>query len=150
FRLDGPGMTGDTFEANNTMATAYRAPSTGWYFTGMSIHTRTDVDWYRIDLPRAGTSASYVQITFTNALGNLALALYNAAGKQLAGSAGTSDRERISLASLPAGTYYAKVYGAGGAMNANYRFDYQAPAAPAITVPGQPPALLSEVPPTQV
>ncbi len=77
-------------------------------------------DYFRFRLSAAGASTSYVFIDFSNAQGNLNLALHNVSGTLLRTSLGTVDDERISLNGLVAGTYYVRVYGYMGARNPSY------------------------------
>ena len=68
-----------------------------------------------------------VRIDFQQAQGDLSLDLYDTAGTRIGRSAGSLDGEEISLAGLSAGVYYARVYGANGAVNAHYDLDLLLP-----------------------
>jgi hypothetical protein len=92
--------------------------------TGMAIAGLTmedAADWYRFNMDSEGTAGDLVRIDFSNALGNLDLAVYKLDGTTLVGSsAGVGNSEVVSLSGMPAGSYYVKVTGYQGATNPNY------------------------------
>ncbi|MFI5381185.1 MAG: clostripain-related cysteine peptidase [Tepidisphaerales bacterium] len=119
----------DAYEPNDTLNTAtdlgaLSGPSS---LPNLSIHSTTDVDYYKLTLGAAGTAANYVQIDFSDAAGDLDMQLLDSQGNVLATSNGTSDSERVSL-NLPAGTYYVGVYGYNGATN-TYAMTINAPVS---------------------
>jgi hypothetical protein len=132
------GLTADRFETNNTRATAtnFGRLNGVQQWTGLSIHTTTDVDFYRFELTERGTSANSVRIDFTHASGNLTLRLLDAQGRVLRTSATTNNFETVSLNGYAAGTYYVQVVGVNGARN-SYSMTIAAPGA---AVPSPPPA----------
>ncbi|MFO0806899.1 MAG: pre-peptidase C-terminal domain-containing protein [Gemmataceae bacterium] len=133
FVVQGPSFSGGDFlESNDTAGTAFATRNIvgGFNMNGMSIHSSTDVDWYRMQLLDTGTSASVAQINFTHANGDLDMTVYRADGTTVVGSStGTSNSESVSLNGQPAGTYYVKVYGFNGATN-SYSMTFNGPAAP--------------------
>ncbi|WP_084613232.1 clostripain-related cysteine peptidase [Planktothrix rubescens] len=109
--------------------------------TNLSIHEKTDTDWFKFELPAAGQrlAGSSLGISLQNSQGDLDLKLYNANGGQIASSGTSNDTESINLDSLDGGTYYAEVYGWEGDLkgtNPNYSLTLNAP--PKTTTPGQP------------
>jgi hypothetical protein len=61
-----------------------------------------------------------VGINFLHNQGDLDIVLYDKDGNFINSSQGVSDREKISLAGLDAGTYFLQVYGYSGETNPNY------------------------------
>jgi hypothetical protein len=122
--IDGPAITttptDDAYENNDTLATAYNLGALSAARTVSSLVMADAADWFRFTTSATGTASSTVSIAFTNAPGNLQLALYNSAGTLISTSAGTGNSETLSLNGLAAGTYYVDVYGASGATNPNY------------------------------
>jgi hypothetical protein len=112
--------TDDAYEENDTRLTAYNfgQPGGPLVVNGLQFHDAND--YYRFSQVGPGTSADYVRIDFQNAQGNLNLSLLDSGGTLLAYSNSANNFEQLSLAGRPAGTYYVRVYGAGGAINPNY------------------------------
>lgn len=124
----------DATAPNDTLATVYNfavQPTGVNYADNLSVHTSTDVDWFKFTTANAFTAASYVKIDFTHAQGDRDVALYNSGGSLLGVSNGVLDGERISLAGRPAGTYYVQVYGYAGDTNPSYALTITAPAGTA-------------------
>ena len=109
--------------------------------TNLSIHEKTDTDWFKFELPAKGDrlegSSSSLGISLQNSQGDLDLKLYNANGGEITSSGTSSNTETINLDSLAGGTYYAEVYGWAGdpkGTNPNYSLTLNAPTA--TTIPG--------------
>ncbi|MFM6012551.1 MAG: pre-peptidase C-terminal domain-containing protein, partial [Dolichospermum sp.] len=120
----------DASTPNNTQVTAYNLRTIDGIVTqeDLSIHTSTDVDWFKFNLTTAPVLGQSVRINFENAVGNLALQLIGADGQTY--NANTSSNfEEISLAGKGIGTYYVRVSGVGGATNPNYSLVIDGPAA---------------------
>ncbi|MCK4283882.1 MAG: VCBS repeat-containing protein, partial [Candidatus Brocadiae bacterium] len=104
-------VVGDIYEPNDSdllatdlgTALAWR----GWYDLALP---QADEDWFEFDLLAGGVN-DFVRIEFVDASGNLDLELYDSTVALVASSTSTSDNEQISLDTLAAGTYYARVYG---------------------------------------
>ncbi len=77
-------------------------------------------DYFRITLPGTGTTGSESHIDFNSADGDIDLSLLDAKGREISTSDGTTDRETISFANLPRGTYYLDVHGYSGAYSPSY------------------------------
>ena len=107
---------------------------------GLTIHASGNEDFFRFYLPATGANGDEVRIDFPNSLGNLELALLNAAGSVLAVSSTTSSFEKISLNGRPAGWYYVRVYGIPGATSPGYALSINPSqnGTPAITVVNPP------------
>jgi|GEM_PF-3069408 len=101
----------DPDEDNDTFDTAFNLGSfTGTQTrSGRTIDSADDVDWYRFTTQRTGTSSQKVRIDFTNAEGDLALALYGSDGALIQQVDTTGNAEEIKLTGLLQGTYYLKV-----------------------------------------
>src|SRR5262249_27022885 len=95
-----------------------------------SIDDPADVDWFKIQTVAASTADDFFQVDLDNAAGNLDLELYDSQARLLASSTGAHDLERVSLASLPAGNYYARVFGQNGATNPHYDIQFNLPGDP--------------------
>ena len=102
----------------------------GW--TNLSIDAAHNSDWFQFTTTGEGRDGDFVGIVFDHNLGDLDLALYrnSGTGTPILTSEGTGDRELISLAGQPAGTYYVRVYGYGGDTNPLYSLGINAPAMP--------------------
>ncbi len=118
----------DRFEENESFVTATELGSAigSTFLDNLSMHSSTDQDFYRFQTYATGTASDFVRIDFTHSVGDLDLALYDASGNSLRGSAGTTNREEISLSGLPAGIYFVQVIGFGGARG-NYSFAMNTP-----------------------
>jgi len=120
----------DPLEPNDTLATArdlgtlrgMQAP-----IPNLSIHSNTDLDFYKFTTTGAGAAGHFVQIDFQHRSGDIDMQLLNSSGTQVGISNGTSDREMISLAGMAAGTYYIRVFGYNGALNPSYSLTISAP-----------------------
>ncbi|MFO0875887.1 MAG: SdrD B-like domain-containing protein [Gemmataceae bacterium] len=115
-------LTPDAREPNDDAgaATDLGTPTEAVRLTNLTIHTAIDADWFRFTTLAAGTASSFVRIDFRNAQGDLDLELRDANGVLLRQSSGAADAELISLAGLPAGTYFACVVGHNGALSPAY------------------------------
>ncbi len=124
------GLLPDRFESNDSLATAYNFRQLTQSLTeaNLTIHSSIDQDWFAFTTTATGQAGHNVQIQFQHAQGDLDLFLWNAQqAKPIASSQGTSDGEQVSLAGLPAGTYYAQVVGYGGATSPGYTLTIEPP-----------------------
>ncbi|WP_035367395.1 pre-peptidase C-terminal domain-containing protein, partial [Dolichospermum circinale] len=114
--------SGDSAESNNTQAQATDLGTLTSAFNrgNLSIHTTSDVDWFKFTLATAGNETNSVGIDFTHIQGDLDIGLYDSNGNFLNSSTGVDNQETISLKGLTAGSYYLQVYGYNGAVNADY------------------------------
>lgn len=126
-------MTADRYENNDTAATAtdLRTVSGNLVEQGLTLEAG-DPDWYRFTLASTGRTGDTAAISFSHALGDIDMALYDAGGtRQLAASNGVGNTETIGLAGLGAGNYLLRVYGYQGASNPSYTLSLNAVPAQA-------------------
>ncbi|MDD3590499.1 MAG: Ig-like domain-containing protein, partial [Thermoguttaceae bacterium] len=92
-----------------------------------------DEDWFRFDLTSERSDASQITLHYGADGDALALELQDAAGETLRyGTLAENDPTvSVSLATLPAGTYYLRVYGANSASNPEYDLTFE-PGAPVL------------------
>jgi hypothetical protein len=117
----------DVSENNDTLRTAIDLGRLNGSVTVGALSLIDANDWFRFTTRATGKAGDNVTIKFSNAAGNLNLELYSLSGQRLRSSSTTNDVERISLSGLPAGTYYVRVFGAGGATNPSYMLTINAP-----------------------
>lgn len=122
--IDGTGSvttpTDDSYENNDTFSTASNLGTLTASITFNNLVMADGNDWYRFTLSSAGTTSSSVTISSTSTQGDLDLELYNSAGTRISVSEGSTNNESLSLNSLAAGTYFARVFGYQGANTPNY------------------------------
>ncbi|MCO6455657.1 MAG: pre-peptidase C-terminal domain-containing protein [Pirellulaceae bacterium] len=85
-------------------------------------------DYFRFETTSTGTRGDYVRIEFAQAQGNLNLDLLDAGGRLLRRGQRLGGSEHVTLHGLPAGSYYARVYGYNGAHNPQYSLRIQTAA----------------------
>lgn len=104
-------------------------------FTGLTIGTSSDVDWFHFETVNTGSTTDSVQIAFDPTGGDLTLQLYSASGALLqtstANNTDTTAIEQVSLNTLLAGQYFLKVDGLSGGLNA-YNLTINAPQSDSI------------------
>ncbi|MCH2131436.1 MAG: clostripain-related cysteine peptidase, partial [Pirellulaceae bacterium] len=116
--LAGDWAEENTGQGNETQSNAFLIGAAGELnWSELSIHSSSDVDWYRFWLQDTGDQNSKAGINFSHALGDLNIELYDDFGNYLASSMSDTDNEEISLNGLPFGYYYLKVSGFWGAQN---------------------------------
>ena len=98
--------------------------------SSLSIHSGTDVDFFKFTTVATGTAANDIRMNLNNANGNLDMELLRSDGTTvISRAATTSNIETLSLNGLAAGTYYVRVYGVSGARNL-YNLEFNAPTPP--------------------
>jgi hypothetical protein len=109
-----PNACTDSYEANNTQATA---PIININNTvGAQIASTTDVDFYKFVLTGASTSMDF---SLSNLPADFDIQLLDAAGVLLQQSTnGGTTNEVFTRAAMPAGTYYLRVWGWNSAFSA--------------------------------
>jgi len=93
----------DNYEQNDTRATA-SAVGPGFDQSGLMS---CDDDWYAFALN--AKAPVHVDAFFTDASGDIDIALFDSGGTLLATSASTTDNESLSHTATEAGTYYVRV-----------------------------------------
>ncbi len=121
----------DAYEKNDTLATASDLRTIEGVRTvdNLSIHAAGDLDWFAFSTNSVATTDNFASIQFVNALGDLDLTLWDAAGNLLASSQSAADEERISLAGYSAGRYFLRLAGGSSlAVNPDYKLTIKAPS----------------------
>ncbi len=119
----------DSSSPNDTSATASNLGSISgiYHRSALSLHSSTDLDWFKFNISQIGTLNNYIGITFDGNKGNLGIALYDAQGNFLGYSDNTyGNSESLSLSGKPKGDYYAVVYSYWGSI-ADYSLTINAP-----------------------
>lgn len=107
----------DGFEVNNTSPNASEVADATDY-CDLSVCSG-DVDWFEFSVQSAFTAT----ITFKQGQGDLDLEIYNAQTiNYVTGSYSANDDESVMLSGLPAGDYWARVYGKSMSTNPDYCF----------------------------
>ncbi|MCF6137488.1 M4 family metallopeptidase [Pseudalkalibacillus berkeleyi] len=107
----GGTSSGDTYEANDTLATAHGPIASGTTYNSY-IWSSSDVDYFKFDAVDSGN----ISVSLSNLPGDYDVYLYNSAGSLLAQSEnGGTTSESISYSATGAGTFYVKVVGYNGA-----------------------------------
>ncbi len=109
----GGSVPDDAYEEND--AFGYAATLTVGTYLNL---TCADDDWYRIYV-NAGQNVT-ANISFTNALGDLDMKLFNSSGTQLNISYSINDWERVSYAVPISGYYYVQIYRYSGTGSNDY------------------------------
>ena len=125
----------DRSGGNDSINNAVRLGSGGTQ-TDLTIHDRSDIDYFRLDLSATGTDRNYVKMLFDASLGDLELELYAADGTRLSGSRAISGGRQIDLAGLASGTYYIKISGIHHAVSQySLTWDGETYQSPDVTAP---------------
>ena len=124
---DGLTYAADEKEQNDTMETATVISGSGKdVVRALTIHSGTDVDYFKFTLESPGRKSSYIGIDFKQWAGDLDISLYNDNGVLIDYARSVTDNERLSLSGFAAGTYYLKVSGYNGNLN-EYKLVYDLP-----------------------
>ncbi|MFV2065778.1 MAG: hypothetical protein ACC645_02270 [Pirellulales bacterium] len=94
-----------------------------WRNPNLSIHESDDEDWFQFWVLGELTADHYARIKFEHDLGNLDLELYDSQRKLLSAARGVDDEEFISLAGLPPGPYYLRIFDAYEETNPRYELE---------------------------
>jgi len=106
----------DSFEPNDTVPQA----STLAAGTQSAKICPGDSDWFKVAVNSGDTLT--VDLTFTNASGNIDLKLYDGSGQSLLGSSlGTTDNEHLSYVATASGNLLLQVLGVGGTVTNTYQ-----------------------------
>jgi len=123
----------DAYEPNGTMPVVEGRPTGGVnspnlgtinapkVINDLSIHSTSDVDFFRFRLNTTGTVGNNVRIEpGVSASSDIDLELYNAQGQHIGESISSTNTEQISLNGRPAGIYFVRVFSYSGTLP-NYR-----------------------------
>ena len=120
------GITPDTLEDNDTMATVRSLSAVSQTFQNLSIDASGDDDFYKI-VPTVTGSHSF-SLAFVHASGDIDMEVLNSTGTRLGRSESTTNSEQLSLTLTAGQTYYVRVYGYHGAVNPNYSMTIGVPS----------------------
>ena len=131
-RVNAPTLLGpDALESNNTSATASVIRDLNSTTPNLNI-TAGDQDWFKFTTLGVGAPQNQILINYNSAPGELKLELYNSTNTSTPITTSTQNGtgiESVSLNTLAAGTYYARVSGVTDAItNPNYSLTINAPA----------------------
>jgi hypothetical protein len=124
-------MAADYLEPNNSLAAATSVvyPQS---VNMVTIHSSTDVDYYRFAVPPGNSISGPITMDITGG-GDLDMELLNSSGSVISSSRGTTSSEVINVSQLPApgigNYYYLKVYGYAGATS-SYRLYFDLRLSP--------------------
>ena len=106
-----PTKAGDRYEPDNSKSAAKVIRNGKTQIR--CIHAAGNADWVKFTV--GGGGALNLKLETVGASGNTEMWLYNASGRQIAydDDSGSGSFSRIRVASLPPGTYYAKIRGYG-------------------------------------
>ena len=104
----------DAYEPNDSLGAAYDFASgeQTWLSSVAGAGIQLGDDWYRIFLSEA-QNRLIVNLTFSDADGNIDLRVYNSGGSLVASAASTNDNETLDAELPDSGTYYLKIFGEG-------------------------------------
>lgn len=114
----------DVYEPNDASATATTLTAPTANQNSLSLHSSSDVDWFKY--VSVGTGIATYELQFTNSAGNIDLQLLNASGQVLASSATTGNGESIQFQADAGNVYFLKVFGAA---NSSYSLKVNGPEA---------------------
>ena len=129
----------DAYEENDTLGTAYNL--SGWEQVWLHLINgygrQYDEDWFEIFVS-SGYERVLVDLIFTDAEGDIDVALYDSAGVELVSSSSTSNDEYIDFTVSGGGTYYLRVYFGNQGNLYNLRWDN---IPPTTQIPNPPAAI---------
>lgn len=99
----------DAMEPNNTVGRATRLASADVVLQDLSIHSTTEVDWFRWVAPTSGPLQ--VSAEFSQAAGNLDLLVYDRQSRLLGSSTSLTDQEHVTLPAVAGQIFLFKVVG---------------------------------------
>lgn len=124
----------DALEANNSTGAATRLDATNQTLSGLTIHSASDIDYFRL-IPN-GTGQATVGLQFSQAAGDIDLQLLSSSGSVIASGTSATNNETLTASLVRGSTYFVKVFGKSGARNGNYALTVN-PPAPAAPVAGE-------------
>jgi hypothetical protein len=124
--LDVPvAPAGDLFEENDSFAAASSLAAADQTYANLSINAPNDDDYY--SLVPVVTGTLNVSLAFLNANGDIDLEVFDSAQARVAISESTGDAEQVSIRATAGETYFIRVFGYSGAVNANYSMTIDVP-----------------------
>ncbi|MEW6108839.1 MAG: matrixin family metalloprotease [Nitrospirota bacterium] len=108
-----PGSCTDLYEPNDSLTSAYGPITSGLNYNG-KICSGSDVDWFAVDIPSAGTISISLAVSPSN---DYDIGLYNPSGILIANSNNGPGAEESITYNVAAGTYYIRISGYRGSYN---------------------------------
>jgi len=125
--IDSPAPLPDRFEENDSFATAaFLGPIGRIDEAGLSIHSTSTDDYFRFTANNSGSARA--DLLFSHAGGDLDLYVYDASLALLDQDISVDDNEHVDFGVIAGQTYYIRVDGYNGAINANYELIIEGPA----------------------
>jgi len=123
------GFGGDQFESNDSFAGAHDLGTMGDFSaSGLSIHVPGNDDYFLITA--ADNGIVNVSLSFTHALGDVDLQVFDINENFVDSSTSTTDSEFVSFSALAGQSFYVHVYGFDDATNPNYSLTIDGPGMP--------------------
>ena len=125
FDVNNRDITPDKYENNNSIKKATKLYTLNGEKTldGLSIHSDTDVDYYRFSILEKGSSDDFITLRYVPSLGDLDIEILNADDELVAYSRTAENEDMVSLKGLDVGEYYIRVYGYNNVAN-NYTLSW--------------------------
>ena len=114
------GLPADVYDAagsNGSRPAATVLSSQAGTLDDLTIHTRTDYDYFALTLTSSGTAKNIASIAFDAAQGDLDLHIISSNGAIVRTGTATADGKQLDFSGLAAGKYYIRVMGVSGAQN---------------------------------
>ena len=148
FDVNDREVNPDKYESNDSMKKATKLYTLNGEkaLSGLSIHSDTDVDYYRFSILEKGSADDCITLTCPARLGDLDIEILNADGEVAAYSRTAEDEDTVSLNGLDIGEYYIRVYGGTDVVN-NYTLNWHVTNSsliPSDTYEGNEPILIRE------
>jgi uncharacterized protein YkwD len=124
FIYDPNGPAPDAHEPNNDRVTATRLSGRSPELSNLSLHTSSDVDFFRF-VPEGTAMATY-EIEFDRTKGHIDIELQDSSGKVLAQSSGQSNKKTVVYQADAGKVYFLKVFGQA---NPSYSLKIDGPEA---------------------
>ncbi len=120
----------DNYEENDVRLSAYDISSyeQTWLSSIDGLGIQADNDWYEIYIT-PGDERLIVTLTFSDAAGDIDLAVYDSGGSPVTDSESITDNEYIDYVLSSSGTYYLLVYYEDAGNSYDLRWDDQDPGA---------------------
>jgi len=133
-RFDVPSATvpedvlPDRYEPNDTLATASDLLAVEGHRVvgGLTVHTGSDQDFFSFDLLAAATYAHSVLAQTDVGTNSPSIELFDAVGERVRTGNDVAGGQRVSLAGLPAGQYFLRVY-SDESVEFEYRLGFATP-----------------------
>ena len=123
--LDGPEITEDAFEQNDSFSAAADIGTDSRTLSNLTIDQAFDDDYFAWTAPIDGTVT--VNTSFSHSLGDIDLQLLDGNGQVIALSDSVTDNEQVTAVVVEGQTYVIRVYGYAGAVHPSYDLTVDGP-----------------------